>query len=216
MGLRLPVASPLHTHAQMYTRAAWHDSFIWVPWLIRTCAIFHSYMCHDSFIHVPWLSPTRAMTHLYTSHDAVIHVPWLIHMSAIDSFIHEPRRSHTCAMTHSYMCHDSFMCVPRFIHTFAMTDRMASRGTTPLPSEGKNCVPWLIHTCAMTHSCVCHDSIMCVPWLIHTCAMTHRMASRGITPSPSEAITKRLSLAVYEKRLLRGRKPIFWILHTQK
>jgi len=73
------------------------DSFIYVPWLIRTCAMTQSY--------VPWLicmglaramqgAPREGVPHV------VICVPWVIHM---------------CAVTHVYVCHDSF------IHTCAVT-----------------------------------------------------------------------------------------------
>jgi len=33
----------------------WHDSFIWVSWLIHTCDLASSYVWHDSFICVTWL-----------------------------------------------------------------------------------------------------------------------------------------------------------------
>ena len=41
-----------------------HDSFIYVPWLIHTCAMTHSYMCHDSFIYVPWLISMRDINYM--------------------------------------------------------------------------------------------------------------------------------------------------------
>jgi len=64
----------------------------YASWLIRMCAMTHSYVCHDSFICVPWFIHMCAMTHSYVCHDSFICVPWFIHM---------------CAMTHSYVCHDS-------------------------------------------------------------------------------------------------------------
>jgi len=74
----------------------WHDSFIYVTWLIHICDMTYSYMWHASFIYVTWLIHICDMTHLYMWHDSFIYVTWLIH---------------TYDMTHSYMWHDSFIYV---------------------------------------------------------------------------------------------------------
>jgi len=74
-----------HTrHTGTYGR---HDSFIRVPWLIRMCAMTHSYVQHDSQDMQPHMGD---MTHSYVCHDSFVCVPWLIH---------------TCAMTHKTYSH---------------------------------------------------------------------------------------------------------------
>ena len=68
----------------------WHDSFMWVPWLIRMCDMTHLYVCHDSFTRVTSLIHTCAMTHPHVCHDSSTCARWLTHM---------------CAMTHPHVWH---------------------------------------------------------------------------------------------------------------
>ena len=75
------------TRHDMTHSCVWHDSFVRVTWLIRTCDMTHSYMCD--------------MTHSYVWHDSFICVTWLIRM---------------CDTTHSYVWHDSFTCVTWLIY----------------------------------------------------------------------------------------------------
>ena len=63
-----------------------------VPWLIRKCAMIHSYVWHNSFICATPIIHRRAKTHPYVRHHSFIRVPWLLHV---------------CVMTHSYVRHDS-------------------------------------------------------------------------------------------------------------
>jgi len=58
----------------------WHDSFIYVTWLIFICDLTHLYMWHDSSICVTWLIYICDMTHLYMWHDSSICVTWLIYI----------------------------------------------------------------------------------------------------------------------------------------
>jgi len=60
----------------------WHDSFIYVTWLIHMCDMTRSYVWHDSFIYVTWLIHMCDMTHSYLWHDSSIYVTWLIHICA--------------------------------------------------------------------------------------------------------------------------------------
>jgi len=61
----------------------YHDSFIYVPWLILMCTMTHSYVCCTVFTFVPWLISMFAMTCAYVRHDSFLCVPWLINMRAI-------------------------------------------------------------------------------------------------------------------------------------
>ena len=106
----------------------WHDSFIYVTWLIHTCDMTHSYMWHDSFIYATWLIHTCDMTHSYMWHDSFIYVTWLIHI---------------CDMTHSYVWHDSFVCATWPIHMCDMTHWYVWHDSCV-------CVTWLMHMCIMT------------------------------------------------------------------
>jgi len=57
----------------MVHSCVWHDSSIWVTWLIHMCGITHSWMWRDSFICVRWLIYKRDWTHPCTW-------LWLIHV----------------------------------------------------------------------------------------------------------------------------------------
>jgi len=65
---------------------------MFVPWLIHTCYMTHSYTCHDWFLYVPWLIQIGAMTHSY------LHLVWII----------QHRRQVTCR--------DSFVCATWLNH----------------------------------------------------------------------------------------------------
>ena len=172
-----------------------HDSFICVPWLIRMCAMIHSYVCHGSFTCVTWPINMCDIAHSYVCHGLFISVPGLLHMCAMthsyvchDSFICVTCWMRIiasvcvsrCAMTHSYVCYDSFICVPWLIYMWSMTRPYTWQAQSRL-SQVCVCrrVPWLIHMCAMTHSYACHDPFICVPWLNHICAMTHTYMHHG-------------------------------------
>jgi len=129
----------------------WHDSVIYMTWLIHMWDMTHSYVRHDSFICGTWLIHLWDMTRSSTWHDSIVCVTWLIHMwdrthSYVwhDSFIYGTWLIHMCDMTHSYVGHDAFVCVT-----------------------------WLIHMCDMTHSYVCHDSFVHMTWLNRMYDMTH-------------------------------------------
>jgi len=109
-----------------------------VTWLIRMCAMTHSYVRHDSFVCVPWRIHTCDMTHSYVWHDSFICATWLIHM---------------CDMNHSYVFCNSFICVPWLIHMCSVTRSYVCH-------DSFVCVTWLIHTCDMTHPYVWHDSFL--------------------------------------------------------
>jgi len=55
----------LHEHVRFSYSYVWHDSFVWVQWLICTCDMTRSYMWHDSFICVTWLIHMSDTTHSY-------------------------------------------------------------------------------------------------------------------------------------------------------
>jgi len=151
-----------HTHTHMTHSCLWHVLFTCASWLIRTCAMTHSYVCHDSFVkcanhHECFIAlyDMCAMTHC--------NVPWLTRVKVVHVQVCVPWLIHMCAMTHCdvtqpihvlvlhlkvcvpwliimwYVCHDSCQC--------AMTHSCDSRVCS--------------HVCAMTLSNVCHDSLRC-------------------------------------------------------
>jgi len=71
-GSTIVTAQPTLIFTNMYSRTSyvWHDSFIFVTWLIHMCGMTHSYVWHDSFICVTWLIHTGDMTHSYVWHDS--------------------------------------------------------------------------------------------------------------------------------------------------
>jgi len=97
------VQSVAHLHV-------WHDSFIFVPWLIHMCDMTHSYVWNDSFICVTWVIHMCDVTHSHVCRDSFIRVTCLIHMYGMihwyvwrDSFICVTWLIHMCDMTHSYV-----------------------------------------------------------------------------------------------------------------
>ena len=110
--------------ARIVTRYVYvfHDSSIWLTWLIHMCDMTHSYVWHDSFIWVTWLIDTSVCdTRLDHICDKISHIRDMIHFSfTYDSFF-----IHTCdmtlqilvqlicslcmrAVTYSYQWYDSF------------------------------------------------------------------------------------------------------------
>jgi len=87
----------------------WQDSFVCVHsldcgphlydacvvWLIRMCAMTHSYVCHDSFICEPWL------IHIWTD-SFLCGPPFYDACEWQDSFKYVPWRIHVCGKTHLY------------------------------------------------------------------------------------------------------------------
>jgi len=114
----------------------WHDSFVWVTWLIRVCDITHSCVWNDSFVCVTWLIRMFDMTHLCVWHDSFVCETWIIP---------------ACDMTHSCVRHDSFVCVTWLICVCCMTHSWVWRICAC--NMTYSCV-WLIHVCDMTHSCI--------------------------------------------------------------
>ena len=113
-----------HKHTHTYSRAhfraksvtlagiemtrwcVWHDSFIWVTWLVDMCDMTHSYVWHDLFRCVTWLIHMFDMTHSDVWHDSFIRMIFFIQM---------------CDMTHADEWHDLFICVTWLIHMRDMT-----------------------------------------------------------------------------------------------
>jgi len=110
----------LHSHDQLpvvLLLCVWHDSFIWVTWLVCICDMMHSCVCHKQLlIHM------CGMTHLDVWLDSFTYVTWLIHM---------------CDMTHSHVWHDSSICVTWLIHDSEMTHLNERRDSFIY-------VPWLM------------------------------------------------------------------------
>jgi len=108
----------------------WHDSFIWITWLIHLCdmthscvtlldhmcAMTHSYVLHDSFICVTLPMHMCDVPHLHVWFDSFMCVTWLIDMWDI---MHTclKRLIHTCGMTHRVVRHDAYVC--NTIHSYS-------------------------------------------------------------------------------------------------
>ena len=154
----------------------WHDWFVRVIWVVRTCSMTLFYVLliyahHDTFTRTTRRDHMRNMTHSYVWHDLFICVTCLVHM---------------CNMTHSYVWHDSFVCVTWHIHMCNMTHSHVQYDTftgatwhihrrnkthSHLRCDTFTCVIRLFHMYAVTQSYAYHDSLSYVTWLSHTCAM---------------------------------------------
>jgi len=137
----------------------WHDSSIWVTWLMHVCNMTRSYVWYNWLLCVTWLIHMCDMTCSYVWHDSSICVTWLIHKFNMTHpygfcwysftyvttciYMADSTRSYTCGMTHSYLWHDSFICV-----TWHITQDAS--------------IYAYIYMCDMTHSYVWHDLFICV------------------------------------------------------
>ena len=166
----------------------WQDSFVRVPWLIRTCAVACSQATHR------WARPTTHVPILYSSNPTASTSPPTLFTSRTRNSTSSANRALTttqvcvpwlmrmCAMMHAYVCH---ICVPWRICMCAMIHLPTclyflphELGTTPRAQivcwwqdryvcrDACVCVPWLICTFAMTHLYVCHDSSASPPTLL--------------------------------------------------
>jgi len=94
------------------------DEFTWVPRRIYVCDrmrdTMRSYAWHDLFICVTWLIRSCDMTHSYAWHDLFTCVTWLIH-------VFDTTHIHMCGMTHSCLWHDVFICATGLMYTCDMT-----------------------------------------------------------------------------------------------
>jgi len=158
------------TRNDMTHSYVWHDSFVRVTWLIRTCDMTHSYVWHDSFIRVTWLIRTCDMTHLYVWHDSFVFVTWH------DSFIRVTWLVHTSNMTRAYVWQDAFMFVTWRIHMCDMTYSYLWNVTCLMQwcavaslTGSRECVTWLSCIHYMTNSNTQHASFVYVTWDV-TCA----------------------------------------------
>jgi len=125
----------------------WHDSFIWVTWLIHMCAMTHSYVWHDSLVPVWHYSITRNR------------------QSKRRGFHH-----HICVtlLNYSVMQCDAepVLCICVYIYTYMCS--MTQPKQRGFHSHHK-CASWLIHMCDTTHSYMWHDSFIWVTWLTYQC-----------------------------------------------
>jgi len=93
---------------------AWHDSLMYVAWLIHMCAMTHTYVCSDMLMYVTWLIHVWHNSSIcvtcwmlpYMWHDAFICVTWRISMRGtwiIHTCVppYDPHPSHI--YTHTYI-----------------------------------------------------------------------------------------------------------------
>ena len=155
------------THLHM-----WHDSFIYVTWLILVHDITCSHVWRVSMC-ATWLTCVR--------HDS--HVCDMTHMCVwYDSHVCDMTQMcvawlNICDMTQSFMWRDSIICVTWLNHLCHMTQSYVRHDSVYVWHDSIIFVTLLNHLCDITQSFVCHDSFIhvqshpfiCVPWLIHTC-----------------------------------------------
>jgi len=148
----------------------WHDSFMYVTWLIHICAMAQSFMWRHSCVHIDgWV-----MSHTWMSHAKYMNESWHIydcamsHGSVIYVTSHTWRSHHLCDINESscmsyvtsHLWHKWKSC---HIHEFMW--RHSPIYVTQVDSG--NLQAWRNHICVMTHSCVWHDSFIHVTWLIN-------------------------------------------------
>jgi len=166
----------------------WHDTFICVPWLVRTRELHthprrvYIYLC--IFIDV-YIYTGRCML-IYTYIDI-----WFIHISIhMDVYLYIYIDKYINWNTYTHV-HKHDMCVAWRIHMCAMTYSYPQAAHTPESSVWHDafiCVISLLHMCGMTRQYVCcmhtpmthwymwHDAFICAISLIHICGTTHSYA----------------------------------------
>jgi len=93
----------------------WHDSCIFVTWLIHVQLFFISFLCVVAFVVFYvlivglGLRDIWRVTYTYAWHDSFVY-------GRYDSFLCVPSLILMCDMTHSYVWHDSFICERWLIH----------------------------------------------------------------------------------------------------
>jgi len=153
----------------------WHDSFIFLTWLILTCdmtppcdmtRLFH--LCDMTFrvCNVPIHMWDMIHSYLQCDNMCDITLPFVWHYSSYvwrahsyvwhDSFLCVTWLVHMCDMTRSYVWHDSFLCVTYLVHMWDMTYSYVWQASS------------LRVTC-LIESYVWHDSSIFATWLIHMC-----------------------------------------------
>ena len=144
----------------------WHDTLMYVAWLIH--------MCDTTYSYVVWLLHMYDPTHSHVRRDASMCVTWRITWMIWHINIY--------GMTHPHVWHDVFVCATWRIPTRAITHSHACYDPFTHMNESwhacHNKYEWIIiyvpyniwmnhiHMCAITHmneSChACHNT--CVPW----------------------------------------------------
>ena len=99
-----------------------------VVWLVHMCDMTPSCMWHESFIYVTWLICVPWLTHMcdvslsHVRHDSFIRVTGLMHMyDMTHSYVWQHSGIHMCDMAHSYVWHDSSICVTWLILMYNLT-----------------------------------------------------------------------------------------------
>jgi len=122
----------------------WHDSFVYVAWLIDTCDMTHSYVWYDFCVSIPQIihmcdmkKEKRVMSHIRMSHVA--------------------RIKESC-YTLLYLRHESFMCA---IWCIRRCDDMAHWYVCDMIYSNVQ------RHGDMTHSYAWGDAFIYVTWLIH-------------------------------------------------
>ena len=148
-----------------------------VPWLIYLCDMAHLYMWHDSLIYVTWLIDIFDMTHSFVCIEHAVSGSacerlyvcmcvckterLCVHMcvyACVCACMYVRARMCLCVLcVFASMC----MCVCVRVIESSMYGQQhgASRG-------------WR-RACDMRRWYMCHDPFICVPRLLHTCDMTH-------------------------------------------
>jgi len=189
----------------------WHDSFVYLPWLICNWVVTHLYVTRllpltSAWISAWWLSHVWHYSFVY----AIICVTWLIHIcnhicdvtySYVHSYVWHDLIAficvtwliriciHICDKNHSYM--HSYVSHDVFVHAFIRVTRL---------------IRICFHMCDITHSCTLsyewHDlfvsAFICVTWLIRILQELWRCGTCGIyicsflydvTPSSGDRLT---------------------------
>ena len=167
----------------------YHDSFIRVTRLIRTCDLTYLYEWHDSSIHVTRLIHMFDMLYAYVCGQGEYYQTCDLptHVRLTYTLAHEASRSYEWGISRIWMSHMENMdescntCQWVVGHVFMsfVTHVNESRYIyNPWPHSYSWHAAftfdiWLLHMCDMSHSYVRYESFNCVAWIIYMHYLTH-------------------------------------------
>jgi len=103
-----------HTWMSRAHQSVWHDSIIFVPWLIHLCDMTFIHVTSLVYMNESWHKYEWVMAHLWMSHGTLMNESCHTHEWVVSI--------HLSDITHLYLWHDSSICVTWLVHMMHSAD----------------------------------------------------------------------------------------------